>query len=160
MSRLRSLLVYQDESSSLSLRLLFMIIPAVFWAVSIYLWSARDPSAGVALLAAGLLMSGIFLVVFPRKYQVYEDCLRIVLGGPFAITLPFDRIKNVEITSRTGFTMNLVNRITREYTLIVTKGGLNFAITPASNETFVERSRQAIEEWARTRGEHAYSMKH
>ena len=123
---------------------LIFAIPTVFLAVSIYLWSENGPSAGVALLSVGLVMAGILLVVFPRKYQVYEDCLRVVLGGPLAVTLPFDRIKNVEITSRTGFTVNLVNRIARKYTLIVTKGGLNFGITPASNETFVERSRQAI----------------
>ncbi len=154
----RSLLLYQDESSGLSLKLLFMIIPALFLGASVYLWSSGDSSAASAALAAGLMMAVLLLAVFPRKYQIYEDHLRIVLGGPIAVTLPFERIKSIEVTGRTAFTVNLVNRIAKKYTLITTTGGLNFAITPGSNETFVERANLAMVEWRRTRVDRTAAM--
>ena len=83
-----------------------------------------------------MFVGAIFWSVFPRRYQIYEDHLRIVLGGPLAVKIAFDRITTIEVTSRTALTVNFVTRITKTYVRIVKKRGLSAAITPRSNDLF------------------------
>ncbi|MFC1934403.1 PH domain-containing protein [Chloroflexota bacterium] len=95
----------------------------------------------------------MFWLVFPREYQVYEDHLRMVLGGPFSVKVGFQNIKAVRITSRTGLTINFVTRITRGYVEIAQKKGWSIAITPADNNSFVENANRALEQWLKTQRE-------
>ena len=132
---------------------LILIIPVAFLVGSLYLYLSGDLSGSLALLPGALLSGLIFWFVFPREYQVYEDHLRIVLGGPFSVKVGFQNIKAVRITSRTGLTINFVTRITRSYVEIVKKRGWNIAITPTSSEAFVENVNRALEQWVRTQRE-------
>ena len=103
------------------------------------------------MLAEAFFVSVMFWAVFPRRYQVYEDHLRVVLGGPFLVKIRFDQITKIEVTSRMALTVNFATRITKTYVRIVKKNGLSIAITPKSNELFVDNASQALVEWARTR---------
>jgi hypothetical protein len=143
MKRPSSLLLYQDEPSAMMLRVLFLIIPAILLFTGIRVWSADHPG-GVFLIAEGLLVGILLQIVLPRRYQIYEDRLRIALGGPFGVTLRFDRIRGIQVAGKTAFTVNLVSTFTRKYTVVTMKNGLGFAITPKANEDFVERARQAM----------------
>ena len=129
-----------------------MIVPVGMLIAGAYLWSTGEPAGGLVLLGEALIIGLILWLVFPRKYQVYEDHLRIVLGGPFSIKVGFDRVVAVEVTSRTAMTVNFVTRFARTYVRIARKGGLSIAITPKSYERFVENANKAIKEWARSRG--------
>jgi aromatic ring-cleaving dioxygenase len=151
MSNTNSLLLYQDEPTRSLLKLIMLIVPAALLLVSIYLWSSGDSSGGLALLLEASFIGLIFWVVFPRKYQVYEDHLRIVLGEPFAVKIGFDKIMTVEVTSRTALTVNFTTTITKTYVRIVKKQGLSIAITPTSNDLFVDNANRALSQWARTR---------
>jgi len=149
----KSLLLYQEDvAQGLPLKLTIMVVPAALAAASIYLWSSGESAGGLALLAEAVCIGLIFLAVFPRRYQVYEDHLRIVLGGPFAVRIGFDRIARIEVTSKTALTINLVTRIAKTYVRIVRKSGFGIAITPKSNDGFVENGNRALSEWARARG--------
>jgi hypothetical protein len=147
-----SLLVYQDEPSGLLLRLVLMLIPLASLVGAAVLWSSGETSGSLSLLTSALIIGGVLWVVIPRKYQVYEDHLRIVLGGPLGMNVGFDQIKDIDVTTRTALTMNFVTTIARHYVLIVRKHGFSIAITPKSDQTFVEHANRAMEEWARTRG--------
>jgi hypothetical protein len=151
MSRTKSLLLYQDEPTGSLLKLIMVIVPAVLLLVSIYLLSSGESSGGLALLLEAFLIGLIFWIVFPRKYQVYEDHLRIVLGEPFAVKIGFDKIMAVEVTSRTAFTVNFTTTITKTYVRIVKKQWLSIAITPTSNDLFVDNANRALSQWAKTR---------
>ena len=129
-----------------------MLLPAAFLVGGAYLWSSGESEASVTLVAAGLIMAGIFWVVIPRKYQVYEDHLRIVLGGPLGFNIGFDKIRDIEVTRRTAMTINFVTTFAMTYVLILRKQGMSIAITPKSNDAFVENADRAMDEWARTRG--------
>jgi lipoprotein signal peptidase len=48
----------------------------------IYSWYLGDISGSLAMLVGIVLIGLIFWIVFPRKYQVYEGHLHMVLGGP------------------------------------------------------------------------------
>jgi hypothetical protein len=149
----KSLLLYQDDAPYGSfLKLIFLIVPAGLLIAGSYLWTSGEPAGGIVLLLEAFVVGVILWLVFPRKYQVYEDHLRIVLGGPFSVRVSFESITDVRVTSRgVALTMNFPTRFTRTYVMIARRGGLGIAITPKSNEQFVENANQAIKEWARRR---------
>jgi hypothetical protein len=76
------------------------------------------------LLAESFFIGLIFWVVFPRRYQVYEDHLRIVLGGPVAVKIGFDKIEMIGVTSKLTFGVNFVTKFTKSYVEIAQKKGL------------------------------------
>jgi hypothetical protein len=152
MKRANRLLLYQDEPAyGALLKLIIVIVPALLLAASAYLWSTGESTGGLALLAESLFIGFLFWVIFPRRYQVYEDRLRIALGGPFAVEIGFDQIKVVEVTSRNSLTVNFTTAVTRTYVRIVKKRGLSIAITPRGRDLFVENADRAMTEWVRTR---------
>lgn len=147
-----SLLLYQDEPSGILLRMVLMLLPLAFLVGSAFLWSSGENEGSLSLLVTGLIMGVILWTVIPRKYQVYEDHLRIVLGGPLRMNIRFDQIKEIRVTSRTAMTMNFVTTFAKTYVIIARKNGMSIAITPKSNEAFIENANRAMDEWARTRG--------
>ena len=152
MSYSKSLLLYQDKPAyGLLLKLIVVIVPVGFLVTSIYLWFSGENTGGLVMLAEAFFIGLIFWIIFPRRYQVYEDHLRIVLGGPFAVKIGFNRITAVEVTSRIGFTINFVTRITKTYVRIVKRGGLDVAIAPKSSDSFVENANQALGQWSKVK---------
>ena len=148
----RSLLLHREDAPyGLVLRLITVLVPAALLGTGAYLVSTGETEGGLVLFAETVVVALIFLAVFPRRYEVYEDHLRIALGGPFGINIRFDQIERIEVTGRTAFTMNFVTRVTRTYVRIVSKRGIAIAITPRSNEEFVTSANQAIADWRRTR---------
>jgi len=149
----KSPLLYQDEPAyGVPLKLIIVIMPAIFLAASIYMWSSGDTSGGLALLVEAFIIGLIFWVVFPCKYQVYEDGVRIGLGGPLSVKVGFDKIRTIGVTSRLSFSVNFVTTITKSYVEIVKKKGLSIAITPRANDSFVENANRALSHWVRTSG--------
>ena len=148
----KSLLLYEDKPEyGLFLRLIFTVVPAAMLIGSIVLFSQRDNEGSLALLAEAFIVGAIFWVVLPRKYQVYEDQIRIVLGGPFSIKVRFEQIKAIEITSRPTLSANFVTKFAKNCVLISKKRGLSIAITPRDNDSFIENANEAISQWAKAR---------
>jgi hypothetical protein len=146
----QSVLLYQDKPKYGLLLKLIPIIPVTLLASSIYLWSTGDAFGSLALLSEAFIIGLILWFVLPRAYQVYENHLRIVLGGPFSVKVGFQNIEAIRITSRVSFTVNFVTRITRSYVEIVIKKEMSIAITPADDESFVEKANLALSQWAKT----------
>ena len=129
---------------------LILIIPVVLLASSIYLWSTGDALGSLVLLPEVFVIGLIFWFVLPREYQVYENHLRIVLGGPFSVKVGFQNIEAVRVTSRMSFNIHFTTTITRSYVEIVIKKGMSIAITPTDKESFVEKANQALSQWVKT----------
>ena len=110
-----SILLYQDKPTYGLLLKLILIIPAAFLVGSLYLYLSGDVTGSLALLPGALISGLVFWFVFPREYQVYEDHLRIVLGGPFSVKVGFQAIKEIRITNRTGLAVNFVTKIAKSY---------------------------------------------
>ena len=142
-----SLLIYQDKPRYGLLLRLILIIPLAFLVGSLYLYLSGDTSGSLALLPEAFIVGLIFWLVFPREYQVYEDHLRIVLGGPFGVNISFAQVRKIEVTKRTDITVNFATAIARTYVIIVKKRGLGVAITPKNNESFAEHANQALIRW-------------
>jgi Bacterial PH domain len=145
----QSILLYQDKPKYGLIMKLILIVPVVLLASSIYLWSTEDALGGLALLIEAFIIGLILWFVLPREYQVYENHLRIVLGGPFSVKVGFQNIETIRITSRLSFNIHFTTTITRSYVEIVIKKGMSIAITPTDDESFVEKANQALSQWAK-----------
>ncbi len=84
----------------------------------------------------------LFNFILPRSYQIYTDRLVIVLGRPFAMTIPLTGIKTVRRVSginalgssgaiRFSTSTKFVVEITR-------KKGLSVIISPSDGEIFLD----------------------
>jgi hypothetical protein len=147
----QSVLLYQDKPRYGLLLKLILIIPVAFLIGSLYLYLSGDISGALVVLPEGFFIGFVFWAVFPREYRVYENHLRVVLGGPFSVKIGFQNIKAIRITSRTGLTINFVTRITKSYVEIVRKRGWSIVITPTANDSFVENANRALDQWLNTK---------
>jgi hypothetical protein len=146
----QSVLLYQDKPKYGLVLKIVLIIPVILLALSLYLWSTGDAPVSLVLLTEAVIIGLILWFVLPREYQVYENHLRIVLGGPFSVKVGFQSIEAIRITSRVSFSINFVTRITRSYVEIAIKKGMSIAITPTDDKSFVEKANQALSQWAKT----------
>jgi hypothetical protein len=148
----QSVLLYQDKPKYGLLLKVVLIVPGILLASSMYLWSTGDAFVGLTLLIEALIIGLILWSVLPREYQVYENHLRIVLGGPFSVKIGFQNIEAIRLTNRLALTVNFATTVTGSHVEIVIKKGMSIAITPADKESFVEKAGQALSQWAKTSG--------
>jgi hypothetical protein len=148
----RSQLVYQDEPTGLALKIMVTILPLGLLVTGIFMLSSGEKEGSVILAVEALAVGLLLWSIFPRGYRVYEDHLRIVLGGPFSVKIGFTEIASVETTSRTAVTIHFATAMARTYVIINKKSGLNIAITPKSNELFVENANRSLHRWQETIG--------
>ena len=141
-------LLYEDEPAGSLFKIIFAIVLLALLSAGLYVWSIGSSSGGaVLLLVETIVIASIFWFVLPRGYQVYEDHLRIELGGPFKVKIGFDQISAIEITNKVGFTIHFTTTVAKTYVKIVKKKGLSIMITPKSNALFIESANRALREW-------------
>jgi hypothetical protein len=143
------LLSQHEPAHSSALKLLFVFIPALLLAAGIYLGSTGETEGAQALAAEALLIALILWAVLPRSYQVFEDHLRVVLGGPLSMNIPFAQIDRIEITDKNSLSINFVSIVGRSYVKIARKRGWAIAITPEHSEVFVAAATSALNQWTR-----------
>ena len=147
----KSLLIYQDRPAyGFLLKLIIMAVPLASLAGSISLLSSGDSTGSIVLLIEAFIIGLIFWGVFPRSYQVYEDHLRIVLGGPFSINVEFSKIESIRVTSRLILSVNFITRFTKSYVEIKKQKGFSIAITPSDYDSFIENANMALSQWIET----------
>ena len=150
-----SLLLYQDRPAYGSLlKLIILIVPGGLLIASIYLLLSGENIGGLALLVETFIVGLILWFVFPRRYQVYEDHIRVVLGGPFSVKVGFAKIETIRVTNRFILSVNLVTKLTKSYVEIAKRKGLPIAITPSDSDLFVENAARALSQWIKTSTEY------
>ena len=88
----------------------------------------------------------LFKAILPRRYQIFEDRLRILMGGPFAINISFSNIEEAKPASgRKAFAYRSLRLATstNHVVEIVRKKGLNLVISPSNDDMFLEQLNQA-----------------
>jgi len=141
-------MVLHEEPAEYSrwIRLLFLIpIGLVIWAI--ILAYSQEYEGCFVLIGESIFFLLLFYFIMPRKYQIYEDKLKIVLGKPFSINIPLSTIKEVKHSSGIkAFIYTGVRFVTStRYVLeIVRNKGLNYVISPKNGGIFIEQLNQAI----------------
>jgi len=106
----------------------------------------QDSEVALAMFGVTLFDALLFKAILPQRFQIYQDRVRIVLGRPLAINIPFSNIRTVRTVSARKVFVYWGNRFatsTHSIVEIVRKKGLGFVISPANGDMFLEQLNQA-----------------
>ncbi len=91
------------------------------------------------VLAEALFIALVFKAVMPTRYLVYPDRVRIALGGPLGMNIPFSRIRRVRRgTAGLTPTINFVTSA-RGTIQIDRMGAMSVVISPSRPDFFLEQ---------------------
>ena len=100
---------------------------------------------GVAIFDATLIYC-----ILPKSFIVYEDRLKIVLGGPFSYTVPFKDITNIRQATKDMAWMYWGMRLGTSLKFqieIERNNGLGVIISPSMENEFIKQLNQARENY-------------
>jgi len=89
----------------------------------------------------------LFNAIIPRRYQIFLDRVRIVLGRPFAFNIPLSTISEARPASESQAFAYLGIRFatsSRSVVEIVRSKGWNVVISPANKDEFLKHLSQAL----------------
>jgi hypothetical protein len=105
-----------------------------------------EPEGAYVMFAAAVFVALLLWAILPRRYQVFEDRVRIVLGGPFAWGIPLRDIKKISIAPvSSGFIYHGVRFVTslRSVVEIRRRRGMDVVFSPANPDLFIEQVERA-----------------
>ena len=111
----------------------------------------QDTEGAFVMLGDGVFIGLLFKLIMPRRYQVYNDRFRIVLGGPFAWNIPLSTIKEARVASGAkAFAYSGVRFATSSKGVveIIRSKGCDVVISPSNREFFSGATEQSIKQSA------------
>jgi len=106
---------------------------------------AEARTASTIIFACTAFTLLLYWFIFPRKYQILENKIKIVLGGPFSFNVPFD---SVETARKTKGLVNMgIGFATSADRLEIVRKGMNVMISPSNSGLFLENLNQAVKNW-------------
>jgi hypothetical protein len=143
--------IYEESPRYDSLFKGLLVLPVFFIIFGIYYLYIGEVEAGIGMFAVTVLMFAAFWAVFPRKYQVLDSKLKIVLGGPFSLSVPFDNLETARKPQGATFGINFPTCFSSDRVVaIVRKKGWNINITPNDRDLFLENLDKALQDWRRS----------
>ena len=107
----------------------------------------EDIVGACVMFGVTLFYALLFKAILPQRFQIFQDSLRIVLGGPFAFNISFSNIREVRAASASKAFIYWGLRFatsTRGMVEIVRKKGLSLVISPANPDMFLEQVNRAL----------------
>jgi hypothetical protein len=127
-----------------------MMLPAFFLIIGIYYLVTAQVGSAIGLFATGVLMGAIYWAVFPRKYQILDSKIRIVLGGQFSFKVPFDNLETAGKPEGVSLGLNFATTFLSQHAVeIKRKKGMKVNITPNDRDLFLENLSKAVYDWRR-----------
>lgn len=113
--------------------------------------SAEGVVGGTVLLGTGIFDLALFWAIFPRRLLVLQDGVKVKLGGPFSLNIPFSDVKAVERYDRwyhvgLGFAPSFKGRV-----LVRRKHGYDVVVSAVERDTFLEQVQSAMADWSGSR---------
>ncbi len=147
--------LYEDRARyDYWLRLILFGIPLILLTIGIILMP-KDQEGAIAMFSGSLFIISVFYLVLPKKFQIYEDKLKIVLGWPLYVDISLANISDSQITSaRKVFVYWGIRFATSSKSAveIIRKRGLNIVISPSNGLLFVDRLNEACKQQHITEG--------
>jgi hypothetical protein len=147
----RTSLIYEDvprwNTASKMARVPVVLI-AGWYSVNAILWIAfgdlpRSVTQPVFAVSLDLI---VFLFIAPRKYQIFDDKLRVVFGRPFAVSFRLSSVQGVRPHSIWGleylFSLFLC---TSGEAVEILHSTRSFLISPANRDLFMQKLNEALE---------------
>lgn len=108
---------------------------------------SHQPLGGWVLLGTTVFDGLLFHWLIPRRFRLYSDRLRVVLGYPFTFNIGLDTINEVRAVSPGRALFNLGLRMatsTGNAVEIRRRGGVNVVVSPRNRELFLEQVNGAL----------------
>jgi hypothetical protein len=156
------LVLYEVKAKyDLWVKILLAFVPALLIALGLLIYYGVLPTETdeeareslIILFASTAFVLALFWVILPRKYQILQEKLKIVLGRPFSLNIPFDTIKTVKDISIAKastyfglkFSTSLKNTVE-----IIRKRGMNVIVSPSNRDLFLENLDKALADWRKS----------
>jgi len=141
-----STLLHQDKPKyDLWMKLILGSIIAFTFILGI-VFISQDTEAAIAMFGITIFDGLLFKAILPSRFQIFDDKLRILLGGPLSINIAFSNIAEVKPASGSKAFVYWGIQFatsTSHVVEIVRKKGLNLVISPSNPEMFLEQCKQA-----------------
>jgi len=108
-----------------------------------------DLTAAWVMFGTTLFDALLFHAILPRRYQIFNDRVKIVLGRPFSLNIPLEDIRQVKPASISDTFVYWGIRLAtsaKSATEIVRIKGLNIIISPSNRELFIEQLARTMHE--------------
>jgi len=150
MDMFSNVVVFEDVPAydSLTKYILGGIIASTFIAGIVLL--AFEVIGAVIMFVATAIDAVVIRAVLPKRFEIYEDRLKIVLPGPFHLTIPFrDIIRVGQATKDTAWIYWGIRFSTSSKYLveIERKNGMNVILSPSMEDRFIEQLEQVRGNW-------------
>jgi hypothetical protein len=135
-------LIYEDFPRYDAWLKLVLLVITVGTLVSGIVLLFVDIIAAYILLGVTIFDGLLLWAVLPGRYQVYEDRVKIVLGGRFAMNIPLRNIREVrKVSVGGGLFYSGIRFVTslRSTVRISRRKGLDVLISPMHPEEFIEQ---------------------
>ena len=143
----RGNLVYEDTPRyDLWLKLILGGVLTLTFILGIVIFP-EDVECALAMFGITIFDAILFKAILPRRFQIFQDRLRIALGKPLAVNIPLTKSQEARLASgRKAFAYGGLRLATSSRYLveIVRKKGLNLVISPSSGDAFLEQLNQAL----------------
>lgn len=149
-----SVVIYEDRPRyDLGFKLIFGVVFAVFiyGVIQVYLNEGLE-AASFMLIPLAVVGLALYLAM-PRRYQVLDDRIRVVLGTPLVLSYRFFNLK--EIVQRRGiwFSVNFVTSLSsKQVVYVVRSKGMPVAISPSDPQAFISAAGRTMASWKRIGG--------
>lgn len=141
--------LYEDRARyDYWLRLILFGIPVILLTIGIIL-IPEDREGAIAMFGSSLFIMFLFYLILPKKYQIFEDKLKVLLGWPLFVDISLANISDSRITSgRKVFAYWGIRFATSSKSVveIIRKRGLNIIISPSNGPSFVDRLNEACKQ--------------
>ncbi|MBI4285031.1 MAG: PH domain-containing protein [Chloroflexi bacterium] len=146
--KLRAALIYQDTPRyDFWLKAILggvLLLTFVLGIVLLY----EDPIGAWVMFGATVFDALLFKAILPRRFEIFEDRIRIALGGPFALNIPLAHIKEARAgTGRQTMFYSGIRFATSSHSVVEIRRskGMNLVISPGNRDRFLEETAKALE---------------
>lgn len=111
----------------------------------VLLW--YDTAGALGMFGVTAADALIFYFVMPKRYQIYDDKVKVVLGWPFGMDIRLSDIKEARPSKNSdslGMRRLKFATSSRTATEIVRRNGWSVVISPSDREVFLQRLNEAL----------------
>jgi hypothetical protein len=127
-----------------------MLLPVFFIIIGLSFIFTGDIESAIGMLATALLMGAVYWAILPRKYQIFDNKLKIVLGGQFSFNIPFETLKTAGKPEGVSLGINFATTFITEHVVEIKRNkGMTVNITPDNRDLFLENLNKAVYDWKR-----------
>ena len=141
-----STLLYQDKPKyDLWIKVILGSIPAGTFILGI-IYISQDTEVAIVMFGITIFDALLFKAILPRKFQIFDDKVRIVLGGPLSVDIALYKITEVKHFSGSSALVYWGVKFatsTSRVVEIVRKKSLNLIISPGNPNMFLEQFKHA-----------------